>query len=293
MPDVDASGREPRRIGAGTATTRGLLLELEPARSHSHRMVARSSPEKRSLRPGAIAAVALLAVAGCGSVQQAMPASDAPVPEEAPAASRAPRRAPTAERVPAAPERPATGAPDTSPAPWVHAPTGMVFPQAIAGFERDDDDVPEPGADQIAVSYKRFDEKVAIMVTVYLYPQSLFGGSLDENFRAATVAVLDRERGVRLIGEGRMALEQAGRVQEGRRAHFFVDDDAEKLPPQITHLFMFAHGPWFIKYRTIFLAFQHEEADRANLELMRALRWPEADRGRLAGLGQAFGWLAK
>lgn len=253
-------------------------------------MVARSSPEKLARRLGVSWVAFLLGAAGCGAVQEMTRATDS---VEGAAREVAPDRTGAPEEAPAPGPHLAEAPAGVASRPWVHAPTGMVFPASIAGFERDDGDVPEPGADQIAVSYKRFDEKVAIMVTVHLYPRSLFGGSLEDNFRAATVAVLDRERGVRLIGEGRMALEQAGDVQEGRRAHFFVDDDTEQLPAQITHLFMFAHGPWFIKYRTIFLAFQHKEADRANLDLMRALRWPEADRGRIAAVTQTVRWFTK
>jgi len=166
-------------------------------------------------------------------------------------------------------------------AAWYHGPTRMRFPETVAGFSRDADDEPDPGSDEVAVSYQRFDEEMAVLVTVHVYPRAS-RGSLEDNFRAATLAVLTQIEGAELIGQGAMALPQEGVVHEGRRAHFFVSNAEDPIPPQITHLFLFSHGPYFIKYRTIFLAFQHEAADRANLAFMEALPWPNAAKGRLA-----------
>jgi len=158
----------------------------------------------------------------------------------------------------------------------------MVFPATLAGFTRDDRESRDPRGEATAVNYKRLGDEVPVMVTVYIYPQSLSGNDLDRHFLAAKTAVLRNGRGTELLAEGPMELEQDGEIQAGRRAHFIISNESEPYPPQITHLFLFKHGPWFIKYRTIFLAFQHDKADVANLDFLRALRWPSADRGRLA-----------
>ncbi|MFO0749021.1 MAG: hypothetical protein U1F43_25650 [Myxococcota bacterium] len=163
--------------------------------------------------------------------------------------------------------------------PVRHAPSGMLFPARLAGLERDAVGTFDGLAEDLSVGYHRIDAAVAMTATVYVYPSS---GSLHDDFVAAEAAVLQQRPGATLLAEGRISLEEGGKSHEGWRAHYLVRDPSGKTPPQISHLFLFQHGPWRLKYRATFFARQHAEADQALLRFMRALPWPELDLGQVA-----------
>lgn len=168
-------------------------------------------------------------------------------------------------------------APDA--APLRHAPSGMIFPARLAGLERDQAEVYDPRGDDLSVGYHRIDDHVALSATIYVYPAD---STLERDFAAAEAAVVEQRPGATLIAEGALSIEQGGRWHEGRRAHFLVRDESGKTPTQISHLFLFQHGPWRIKYRATVIARQHAEADLALIRFMRELEWPELDLGDVA-----------
>lgn len=166
--------------------------------------------------------------------------------------------------------------------PYLHVPSGMRFPPEVAGFSRDGmARYDERGAD-VSVGYHRADTLVAVTTTVYIYPKRAGTEDLDQHFAAAQAAVLQNRRGAELIAAGDMQLFQRGSVHEGRRAHFLIRDPGGEKPLAVSHLFLFEHGPWFIKYRATFPAQQHEVADEVLLRFMGALDWPEVTPSVLA-----------
>lgn len=179
-----------------------------------------------------------------------------------------------------------------------HPPSGMAFPSKIEGFSREGD-TPQDGLG-MTVTYQRVDPRVVLIANVSIYPQGGHGasghvsmsaagniGQTEPEFDALKRSVLALGAEVSLIGEGAMKLVQRGAIRTGRRAHFIVADPTGKVPVMVSHVFLFAHGPWFISYRATFPAALHEACDEALLALMGALAWPEA--GRLASADEVEG----
>lgn len=164
-----------------------------------------------------------------------------------------------------------------------HAASGMRFPVEVEGFQRDGMSRYDQRGDDVSVGYHRLDAQMALTATVYIYPTVHYGGDLDRQFGEARDAVLRNRKGAELIGQGEMRLFQRGTYHNGRRAHFLVKDPTGERPLVVSHLFMFMHGPWFIKYRATFPAEQHEACDDALLRFMAALPWPDVAPGVLAG----------
>lgn len=165
---------------------------------------------------------------------------------------------------------------------WSHAPSGMRFPVEVAGFQRDGMTTYHDSGDDMSVGYHRLDDATAMMATVYIYPTWRYGAQIDQQFEDAKAAVLRHRDGAELLADGPMRIFQRGEFRTGRRAHFLVRDPKGKRPLIVSHLFLFEHGPWFIKYRATFPAEQHEACDEALLEFMAALIWPDVQPGRLA-----------
>lgn len=163
-----------------------------------------------------------------------------------------------------------------------HPASGMRFPIEVEGFQRDGMSRYDQRGDDVSVGYHRLDEQMALTATVYIFPSDRYGGDIDVQFAEARDAVLRNRRGAELIGQGDMKILQLGEYRTGRRAHFLVKDPTGERPLAVSHLFLFVHGSWFIKYRATFPAHQHEQCDDALLRFMAALPWPEVARGVLA-----------
>lgn len=212
--------------------------------------------------------LAALVATGAGCASQALPPSATPTsPDEAPAASKPTEAEPESTQ----PNR-----------DLAHPASGMRFPLEVEGFQRDGMSRYDQSGDDVSVGYHRLDAQMALTATVYIYPSERYGGDLDRQFGEARDAVLRNRRGAELIGQGEMRIFQRGAYQNGRRAHFLVNDPTGQRPLVVSHLFLFMHGPWFIKYRATFPADQHEACDDALLRFMAALPWPELAPGVLA-----------
>lgn len=216
----------------------------------------------------AILGLSTLWAVGPGCASQPL----APTPEPPSAESPAEVTTPDPETQPSAPFTP----------DLAHAASGMRFPLEVEGFQRDGMSRYDQSGDDVSVGYHRLDAQMALTATVYIYPSIRYGGDLDRQFDEARDAVLRNRKGAELIGQGEMRLFQRGTYHNGRRAHFLVKDPTGERPLVVSHLFMFMHGPWFIKYRATFPADQHEACDEALLRFMAALPWPDVTPGVLA-----------
>lgn len=216
--------------------------------------------------------MALLAL-GAGCASQGLPSTPPTPTPEAPPGTGQPDAGPGSEPDAAA----------TQPSPdLAHPASGMRFPVEVEGFQRDGMSRYDKRGEDVSVGYHRLDAQMALTATVYIYPSERYGGDLDRQFDEARDAVLRNRKGAELIGQGEMRLFQRGTYHNGRRAHFLVKDPTGERPLVVSHLFLFMHGPWFIKYRATFPADQHEACDDALLRFMAALPWPDLAPGVLA-----------
>lgn len=163
-----------------------------------------------------------------------------------------------------------------------HQASGMRFPLEVAGLQRDGMSRYDKRGDDVSVGYHRLDATMALTATVYIFPSDRYGGDLDVQFSEARDAVTRNRQGAELLAQGDMQLFQRGEYKTGRRAHFLVKDPSGQRPVVVSHLFVFQHGPWFIKYRATFPADQHEVCDDVLLRFMAALPWPDVANGVLA-----------
>lgn len=163
-----------------------------------------------------------------------------------------------------------------------HMASGMRFPIEVAGLLRVGMSRYDKRGDDVSVGYHHLDNTMALTATVYIFPADRYGGDIDVQFSEARDAVLRNRQGAELLAQGDMQLFQRGEYKTGRRAHFSVKDPSGQRPMMVSHLFLFRHGPWFIKYRATFPAEQHDVCDDALLRFMAALPWPEVAPGVLA-----------
>lgn len=161
-----------------------------------------------------------------------------------------------------------------------HPASGMEFPSELETLVRDNVRTYDDSGADVSVSYRRGDADVALAVTVYIYPRR---EPLAVEFELAKAAIARMSPGSELITEGGMGLEKRGSVHQGHRAHFIIREG--DVPTRISHLFIFDHGPWRVKYRAGFLAHQHELADAIVVRFIRALPWPEVANDPLASVG--------
>ncbi len=190
------------------------------------------------------------------------------------------------------PRPPAAAETATTDAPWVHPPSGMIFPANLAGFRREGVGQPSPGHNDTAVSYTLPDNGTPMSVTVYLTPTPplpTVGLSPDavaaararacrQEF-AASLRDVTELHPARRVGEHDVALSRNGRLRPGRLAVFaYPASFAGRRQMVRTELadFCFAGDGWSLQYR--FTYPQGADSEPGVAAFLQALDWT----GRLA-----------
>jgi hypothetical protein len=159
--------------------------------------------------------------------------------------------------------------------PYTQGPSGMVFPDSVAGFQR-----------TAIVSYnsERTDESVdyllgtpgkKIVVSVYVYPapadigaelakalpkDDLIGALYmlsEQLFADEEQAIVELHSGAQVLDEGETSLDQRGTPYPGYAASFRYREDffGEVLPVRSQlYLFPMVGGKWMVKYRITYPA---------------------------------------
>jgi hypothetical protein len=119
-------------------------------------------------------------------------------------------------------------------------------------------------------------QSVAMTVYVYPVPQGGPDGSLDGHFQTCKGEVLSHHRGAEVLSESRVTVTPGGQKQNGWRAAFtYTQRFAQQQQAVQSDLYLFADGPWFIKYRATYPASQKATAEPVIKTFIDELRWPE------------------
>ena len=178
--------------------------------------------------------------------------------------------------------------------PYTQDATGMVFPEAVGDFKREDViSYNSERTDESATYIQEKNGKENVAITVYVYPVPLdIGSALVQQLPQADVAgalymlteqlfadeemgVLEVHRNAEVLDEGITSHDERGFSHPGTVASFRYNEDffgdVQKVRSQL-YLFSMVGGKWMVKYRVTYPEAVTDGAAQATL-FMRALPW--------------------
>ena len=160
---------------------------------------------------------------------------------------------------------------------YVHAPSGVVFPRAAAGFVRSALRQYDREGNDVGASYQRiwFGRKgaCAVIATVIAYPawSEPFDAQYEEEAASAREGKSELSEVRRMDSPAR----HAGADVTVRAAEFLYRGDANwGFLPMGDLLCAFRHEPWHITYRVTFSALTRDDCVAATDQLLDALGLP-------------------
>jgi hypothetical protein len=156
--------------------------------------------------------------------------------------------------------------------PYTQAPTGMVFPESVAGFKRTGIVSYNSERTEESVDYFLDGPGKQIAVTVYVYPvpaelgelaKALSGNDLvqawdmlgEQLYSDEQQAIVELHPGADVVQEGATTFEQHGVSHPGALSVFRYDEDffGRTVPVESRlYLFPMVAGKWMVKYRITF-----------------------------------------
>jgi len=166
-------------------------------------------------------------------------------------------------------------------ATYVHAPTGMQFPAKLAGFKRVKVLQYDRTGDTISADYtlKSFGFEVA-QLTVYIYPVEIdpVAGpiTLEKHYDEVRALLFNLYTDARDLEDGEITVGQPFGPQRGLTFKF-VHRPPDLLKSKLCYskLYLFKHGPWFIKYRLTNLVNDDVDVALKFGKFMQLLTWPQ------------------
>ncbi|MBN1796507.1 MAG: hypothetical protein JW804_07535 [Sedimentisphaerales bacterium] len=164
---------------------------------------------------------------------------------------------------------------------FVHSASGMVFPPKVGNFESVSAVAYNEKGTNVSVeyTYKALGFNSAKLV-VYIYPVP--ENSLDDktilqrHYLEQKNLLLDLYPDAYDVGEGNITIGQMWGKKQGRLLRF-KRKSKKFLQTTIYYekLYVFEHGPWFIKYRVTNPAGSEKEIESRFGEFMHLLHWPK------------------
>ncbi len=164
---------------------------------------------------------------------------------------------------------------------YVHAPTGMQFPAEVGDFKRVKVIQYDQAADNISAEYvlDYFGFKIA-EVTVYIYPvenDPISGPvSLEKHYDELRALLFNIYTDASNLEDGEIKIGQPFGPQKGLMFKF------THKPPELfkstlcyAKLYLFKHGPWFIKYRVTNPVKEDVKVEIEFGKFIHALTWPQ------------------
>jgi len=178
--------------------------------------------------------------------------------------------------------------------PYTQAASGMVFPEAVGDFKRDDViSYNSERTDESATYILEKDGKESVAITVYVYPVPLdIGSALVQSLPQADVAgalymlteqlfadeeqaITEVHQGSEILDEGITSHDERGFSFPGTMGSFRFREDffgtVERVRSQL-YLFSMVGGKWMVKYRVTYPETTSDGAAQANA-FMHALPW--------------------
>lgn len=177
---------------------------------------------------------------------------------------------------------------------FVHSHTKFSFPETIGEFKRVRIQKYDKKGKAVSVGYSN---PSPVAMTVYVYPgpkdfaitpvpksMSASENVLQQHFRTCKQEVVTGNQNVKLLGEAKCKVIQAGHEFEGRKAVFSMSYGFGGVPqPSISELYVFVMEPGvkflltdrqFVKYRATYPEAKRSQAEAEVGAFMHELVWP-------------------
>jgi len=164
---------------------------------------------------------------------------------------------------------------------YIHDPSGMQFPTEVAGFKRLKVLQYDRTGSNVSAGYALdyFGFKIA-EVTVYIYPveTDLTSGpvSLEKHYDELRALLFNIYTDARNLEDGEIKIGQPFGPQRGLMFKF-THRPPEPFDSKLCYakLYLFKHGPWFIKYRVTNPVKDDVKADIEFGKFLQMLTWPQ------------------
>ena len=171
----------------------------------------------------------------------------------------------------ASPRDPASG--------YTHRGSGMHFPDAIGSWRRTDVRDYDRTGDNIGVAYELMLPRKEASATVFVYPTGstrVSASALERHFEMVLDQVRQAHRDARVVSSDTLVVTQGGEAIRGLRATLAFQDafSGPQVQPLLSHAYLFARGPWYIKYRITYPANRREVVEPEVRRLLEALVLP-------------------
>jgi hypothetical protein len=163
---------------------------------------------------------------------------------------------------------------------FVHNPTGMEFPLQIGNFKRVRSVKYDHEGANVSSEYilQSFGFTIAEL-KVFIYPsETEVNGplSLDKHYDQTRALLFNIYFDAHGLEEGEIKIGQPFGPQEGKMFSFiYKPPDSFNSKTCYSRLYLFKHGPWFIKYRVTNLPKEDGKVQKAVGEFMHLLHWSE------------------
>jgi hypothetical protein len=167
---------------------------------------------------------------------------------------------------------------------YTHGKSGFVFPSNVGNFKINETKQYDPSGLDVSAGYSMNEPQRQGLLTVYVYPAikdySIFPvpqlGKTPEKF------IVQHYEGVKdeiinyyraeLVSEEEANFDIGGGNRPGRKATFrWSAADGQKV---LSHLYLFVHEGWFIKYRITHHEKQESLVNQEVAQFMSKLAWP-------------------
>jgi hypothetical protein len=157
----------------------------------------------------------------------------------------------------------------------IHTPSGVVFPNEIAGFGRRGVQYFDKTGRDVSVRYI-FDD--FILLDAYVYPAGGSHGSFKQESAHQKSDIRELNRNVRLVSDTGTQTTQGGKSLRGERAVYDLvrTDGLLRFRGQIrcgSQFILFQDGPWFVAYRISYPIKRSDIASRKLNEFLANWHW--------------------
>lgn len=166
---------------------------------------------------------------------------------------------------------------------YIHAPTGMEFPAEVAGFKRTKILQYDQQGTNVSAGYNLdyFGFPIAEVI-VYIYPDETTPGlgpvSFEKHYDELRALLFNLYADARDLEDGEIKIGQPFGPQRGLMFKF------THRPPKLFNselcyakLYLFKHGPWFIKYRVTNPVKEDVKVEIEFGKFLQMLTWPQLE----------------
>lgn len=164
---------------------------------------------------------------------------------------------------------------------YTHQASGMVFPVSVGSFKRTNMFRYDREAKNFSADYQmRGIFGRAAIIKVYIYPSSIVSHTpqpdINRHFNEVKVSLMDIYPDIDSFFDGTIKIGQKVGAQTGLASSFkHTAANLFKKKLCFSQVYLFEHGPWYIRYRVTYPESNHKKVDPQVGQFMHLLEWPE------------------